>query len=420
MLVDWIASRDGSPPERPKSLVAETPRTSVTHEPLCLHRRHGCGRISAAVPASRRSRWVRCFRPDIADACQGIDRGSALAAGCGSNPRPGGPSSAIYQLFADDASLQKAFTAVLNGWTGPRRRVPAKDRSCRLRESDGSTYGSVAVAGTPPSGTAPWFDEGRRPVPPASRGGYQGQSYPADLFAWVRAQAVSRLVLYWRTTTSAIVTVIRWTSAGGDDAYREDHVRPLADGMTTVPLSPGQPNFWGYSVLQDSDGRSGLAPNSGPIGCDAVPADAPRVPTRPMPAAPPLRSTRWSRTPTFTKDVPVPPCRPATADAGATCGRTSRARFTAGRRATMVSSCQPITAFSGNRQRAHAKLSTLVSTCRGLRLSTSVTTKAVSSEAWQDDEAAAVGPFLRHGDVSHDRAGSGDPESRTWITFDPS
>ncbi len=42
--------------------------------------------------------------------CQAIDRGTALAAvSCGANSLPGGPTSAIYQLFADDESLHAAF-----------------------------------------------------------------------------------------------------------------------------------------------------------------------------------------------------------------------------------------------------------------------------------------------------------------------
>ena len=102
------------------------------------------------------------------------------------------------------------------------------------------------------------------------------------------AGELGRLVLYWRTTTSAIVTVMLVSAApatagpGGDDAppVEDLDVYPLAVGQEAGDygaLSPGQPNFWGYWLFfKTPDGRScGLAPNSGPIGCDAVPADAP-------------------------------------------------------------------------------------------------------------------------------------------------
>lgn len=54
------------------------------------------------------------------DACQAIDPGTALAAvSCGANSLDGGPTSAIYQLFADNETLQEAFSSVLTGvdWT---------------------------------------------------------------------------------------------------------------------------------------------------------------------------------------------------------------------------------------------------------------------------------------------------------------
>lgn len=131
-----------------------------------------------------------------ADACQGIDRGSALAAvSCGSNSLPGGPSSAIYQLFADGASLQKAFTAVLNGvdWTAATCPGAKSPDPVRLRESDGSTYGSVACGRartfqTERDGAVVWTRDADKFLGVAWAG-YQGQPYPADLFAWVRAQA---------------------------------------------------------------------------------------------------------------------------------------------------------------------------------------------------------------------------------------
>ncbi len=130
------------------------------------------------------------------DACQGIDSGSALAAvSCGPNSLPGGPSSAIYQQFADDASLQKAFTAVLNGvdWTAAPCPGAKSPDPVRIRGSDGSTHGYVAC------GRARTFQTDRDSAVVWTRDadnflgvawvGYQGQSYSADLFTWVQAQA---------------------------------------------------------------------------------------------------------------------------------------------------------------------------------------------------------------------------------------
>lgn len=128
-------------------------------------------------------------------ACQAIDRGTSLAAvSCGANSRPGGPTSAIYQLFGDDASLQEAFATALSGleWTaapcpGTRSPDPAP-----LTNSDGTRYGSVVCARartfrTDRDGGVAWTRDAQRFVGVAWVG-YQGQAYPASLFEWVRAQ----------------------------------------------------------------------------------------------------------------------------------------------------------------------------------------------------------------------------------------
>lgn len=114
--------------------------------------------------------------------------------------------------------------------------------------------------------------------------------------------------------------------AGGDDAppVEDLDVYPLAVGQEAGDygaLSPGQPNFWGYWLFfKTPDGRScGLAPNSGPIGCDAVPADAPPGTNQTYASGATAAEYRWSRTPTFTKDVPVLPAGQRLQTLGATC-----------------------------------------------------------------------------------------------------
>lgn len=81
-------------------------------------------------------------------------------------------------------------------------------------------------------------------------------------------------------------------------------IYPLAEGSYT---NYGSSYFY-WIYFRTPDGRScGIAPNGGPVGCDAVPADAPpgtnqTVATSWSPAA-----YKYSDTPTFTRDFPVLP-----------------------------------------------------------------------------------------------------------------
>lgn len=130
-----------------------------------------------------------------ADTCQGIDRGAALAAvSCGPNSLPGGPTSAIYQIFSDDESLQKAFSAVVNGvdWTIATCPGARSDGPIRLTKSDGTTFGSVACGRartfqSDRDGSVAWTRDTDRFLAVAWVG-YQGQSYPASLYGWVKSQ----------------------------------------------------------------------------------------------------------------------------------------------------------------------------------------------------------------------------------------
>jgi hypothetical protein len=129
------------------------------------------------------------------DTCQAIDRGAALAAlSCGPNSLPGGPTSAIYQIFGDDASLQKAFSAVLNGvyWTVALCPGAKSSGPTPLRSSNGATYGSIACGRartfqSDRDGAVVWTRDADRFLGVAWVG-YQGQSYPFSLVEWVRAQ----------------------------------------------------------------------------------------------------------------------------------------------------------------------------------------------------------------------------------------
>ena len=94
---------------------------------------------------------------------------------------------------------------------------------------------------------------------------------------------------------------------------------PIAAGQAEGDyggLSRGEPNFY----FKTPDGRScGLAPNSGPIGCDAVPADAPPGTNQTYASGATAAEYRQSSTPTFTQDVPVLPAGQRLQTLGATC-----------------------------------------------------------------------------------------------------
>lgn len=104
---------------------------------------------------------------------------------------------------------------------------------------------------------------------------------------------------------------------------------PLAAGMDTGDyggLSPGAANFFGYWLyFKTPDGRScGLAPNGGPVGCDAVALDAP-------PGANQIVATAWqpahyqhSDSATFARAVAVLPAGRRLQTIGASCAVDDR------------------------------------------------------------------------------------------------
>lgn len=93
------------------------------------------------------------------------------------------------------------------------------------------------------------------------------------------------------------------------DAY------PIAEGNYTSPT-----DFYGL-YFQTPDGRfCGILPNRGPVGCDAVPADAPEGMTQTFVEAGGPASYRHSGTTLFTRDVDVLPAGHRLENWGAACG----------------------------------------------------------------------------------------------------
>ena len=104
-------------------------------------------------------------------------------------------------------------------------------------------------------------------------------------------------------------------SAGADPPPVEDiHSYPLAKGRYTTPQ-----DFY-FVFFKTPDGRScGIGPNGGPVGCDAVPAQAPPGTNQTVvnPWAP--AEYRESDTTSFTRDVDVLPEGQRLENWGATC-----------------------------------------------------------------------------------------------------
>lgn len=79
-------------------------------------------------------------------------------------------------------------------------------------------------------------------------------------------------------------------------------IYPLAEGDYTVT----GPSGFGWVFFQTSDGRScGIAPNGGPVGCDAVPGDAPAGTNQTVATGWSAAEYRSSEAATFTRDAPV-------------------------------------------------------------------------------------------------------------------
>jgi hypothetical protein len=99
---------------------------------------------------------------------------------------------------------------------------------------------------------------------------------------------------------------------------------PDADEMATYPVAQGSyttsSDFcWVY--FKTPDGRScGIGPNGGPVGCDAVPLDAPAQTNQTIVNSWGPAVYRGSNTATFTRDVDVLPEGYRLENWGASCG----------------------------------------------------------------------------------------------------
>nr|WP_246584984.1 hypothetical protein [[Mycobacterium] fortunisiensis] len=86
---------------------------------------------------------------------------------------------------------------------------------------------------------------------------------------------------------------------------------PGADDIDTYPIAQGHysspTDFYGV-FFQTPDGRHcGIGPNGGPVGCDAVPLDAPAGTNQTFVTSGVSAAYRHSDTASFTRDVDVLP-----------------------------------------------------------------------------------------------------------------
>lgn len=100
---------------------------------------------------------------------------------------------------------------------------------------------------------------------------------------------------------------------------------PPPDDIDGYPLAEGNytnsgPSYFGWAFFKTPAGWScGMAPNGGPIGFDAVPADAPPGTNQTFADASRAAVFRYSDTPTFTRDFPVLPAGQRVETRGAGC-----------------------------------------------------------------------------------------------------
>jgi hypothetical protein len=97
-----------------------------------------------------------------------------------------------------------------------------------------------------------------------------------------------------------------------------------ADSIDGYPIAQGNyttPDDFYYVYFKTPDGRScGIGPNGGPVGCDAVPLDAPPGTNQTVVNSWAPAEYRYSETPSFTRDVDVLPEGHRLENWGASCG----------------------------------------------------------------------------------------------------
>ena len=106
-------------------------------------------------------------------------------------------------------------------------------------------------------------------------------------------------------------------------AAHADDTTPPADDLNSFPLASGNyasSSSYGWIFFTTPDGRScGIAPNGGPIGCDAVPLDALPGTNQTFADAANPAQYRYSDTHMFTRDAPVLPAGQRVQTVGGTC-----------------------------------------------------------------------------------------------------
>jgi len=105
-------------------------------------------------------------------------------------------------------------------------------------------------------------------------------------------------------------------------AAQADDTIPPDDDLSGFPLAAGNytGSSYGWVFFTTPDGRAcGIAPNGGPIGCDAVPADAPPGTNQTVADAADPAQYLFSDTPIFTPDASVLPAGQRVQTMGGVC-----------------------------------------------------------------------------------------------------
>lgn len=128
----------------------------------------------------------------------------------------------------------------------------------------------------------------------------------------------------WQLALVAGLAIVAGSAApaaavpGGDNS-------PPVDDISGYPVASGSYTNFGSSYFYwvyftTPDGRScGMAPNGGPIGCDAVPSDAPAGTNQTFADVSRPAAYRHSDTAMFTRDFPVLPAGQRVETLGAGC-----------------------------------------------------------------------------------------------------
>lgn len=113
-------------------------------------------------------------------------------------------------------------------------------------------------------------------------------------------------------------------SAAAAGAAPDDGPQPV-DSIDGYPLADGNyavsgPSNYGWVFFRTPGGWScGIAPNGGPVGCDAVAADAPEGVNQLVATGWSAAQYRYSPTATFTRDAPLLPAGQRVETVGAGC-----------------------------------------------------------------------------------------------------